>query len=50
MKLKALNSYLMIVINGPKLKIFDFERVFDVWQRFSRHIVNSESNPNGWYC
>ena len=38
MKLKALNSHLMIIMNGPELKYFDFERAFDVWQRFPRRI------------
>ena len=38
MKLKAQNSHLMIVINGPELKDFDFEKAFNVWQRFPRRI------------
>ena len=38
MKLKALNSHLMIVINGPELKDFDFVKAFNVWQRFPRRI------------
>jgi hypothetical protein len=28
----------MIIMNGPELKDFDFEKAFDVWQRFSRRI------------
>lgn len=31
MKLKTLNSYLMIIMNGPELKYFNFEKAFDVW-------------------
>ncbi len=38
MKLKALNTHIMIVMNGSELKDFDFERVFDIWQRFLRCI------------
>ncbi|GES94885.1 zinc finger protein 862-like [Rhizophagus clarus] len=38
MKLKTLNSHLMIVMNGPELKNFDFEKAFDIWQRFLRRI------------
>ncbi|GES95219.1 zinc finger protein 862-like [Rhizophagus clarus] len=38
MKLKTLNSHLIIVMNGPKFKDFDFEKAFDIWQRFSRRI------------
>jgi hypothetical protein len=38
MKLKTLNSHLMIIMNGPELKYFDFEKAFDVWQRLLRRI------------
>ena len=38
MKFKTLNSHLMIVMNGPELKDFDFEKAFDIWQRFPRRV------------
>lgn len=36
MRLKALNFRLMIIMIELELKGFDFEKTFDVWQRFQR--------------
>ncbi|KAF0561097.1 zinc finger protein [Gigaspora margarita] len=36
MKIKTLNSHIIIVMNGPKLEDFDFEKAYNVWQRSPR--------------
>ncbi|CAG8832068.1 23419_t:CDS:2, partial [Gigaspora margarita] len=33
MKLSTLNSHLMIVMNGPPLDTFDFEKAYELWKR-----------------
>ncbi|KAF0424731.1 zinc finger protein [Gigaspora margarita] len=36
MKLKMLNSHIIIVMNGPKLEDFNFEKAYDIWLRSPR--------------
>ncbi|CAG8763563.1 19914_t:CDS:2, partial [Gigaspora margarita] len=36
MQINTLNSHLMIVMNGPSLDKFDFEKAYDLWKRCPR--------------